>query len=424
METSWRWRFGHLDTDRRATRDRRQDADVGRRHGVGDVLVQARHPGHLDPRAELQLVAGHRRADGGPDEAGLDTVGGQGVLERAADGFDHAAVDFGGLRALEQGGRRQAPGPLLGGRSEGDRELLGTWPLDLGLGGKVDDGRRLGRGRLVVVDRASAGGTTGAASGGSAVVTGCRPAAARRSAALPIEASLRTPAPAPRARARPPVPRWAAAWRTGVAVRIRRERTPDGRQHDSRPPGGQEAAEGGADGGAGESTGSPQVVQALEAGPPGLRSARQMQQPGHRQEQKGAAERHPARLPSDPAPDERDPDQGQEGRDQQPAPAEEIAGDGLDGVAGRAGQVQVDPEGGHGGQDHEHHAPDVVGLSPDDRRQPQTGSGQEAGTAGRRAAGGRASPWRLLGRRALPGTGSVGETSGGGGHSLYGNSSH
>ncbi len=53
----------HLDADGRLARDRRQDAHVGRRHGVRDVLGQAGDPGHLDARAELELVAGHRRAD-------------------------------------------------------------------------------------------------------------------------------------------------------------------------------------------------------------------------------------------------------------------------------------------------------------------------------------------------------------------------
>ena len=60
--TIWRSRVGHLDADRLAARDRRQDAHVGRRHRVGDVLVEARDPGHLHAGAELELVAGDRRA--------------------------------------------------------------------------------------------------------------------------------------------------------------------------------------------------------------------------------------------------------------------------------------------------------------------------------------------------------------------------
>ena len=75
---------GHLDADGRRARDGGQDAHVGRRHGVGDVLGQAGDPGHLDAGPELELVAGHRRADGHADQPGLDPVGGQGVLQGPA----------------------------------------------------------------------------------------------------------------------------------------------------------------------------------------------------------------------------------------------------------------------------------------------------------------------------------------------------
>ena len=53
---------GHLDADGLPAGDRRQDADVGRGHRVGDVLVEAGDAGDLDARAELELVAGDRRA--------------------------------------------------------------------------------------------------------------------------------------------------------------------------------------------------------------------------------------------------------------------------------------------------------------------------------------------------------------------------
>ena len=66
--TSWRWWFGHLDADRRSTRDGRQDAHVDGGHRVGDVLLQAGDPGDLDAGPELELVAGDRRADGHPEQ--------------------------------------------------------------------------------------------------------------------------------------------------------------------------------------------------------------------------------------------------------------------------------------------------------------------------------------------------------------------
>ena len=61
-DTSWRGVVGHLDADGRAARDGGQDAHVGGRHRVGDVLVEAGDPGDLDPGAQLELVAGDRRA--------------------------------------------------------------------------------------------------------------------------------------------------------------------------------------------------------------------------------------------------------------------------------------------------------------------------------------------------------------------------
>src|SRR4029079_12698308 len=56
-------RVGHLHAYRLAPGDRGQDAHVGGRHRVGDVLVQAGDPGDLHAGTELELVAG----DGGTD---------------------------------------------------------------------------------------------------------------------------------------------------------------------------------------------------------------------------------------------------------------------------------------------------------------------------------------------------------------------
>ncbi len=74
----------HLDADRRATRDRRQDADVDGRHRVGDVLLQARDPGDLHAGPELELVAGDRRTDGHAEQRGLDAVRRERLLQHHA----------------------------------------------------------------------------------------------------------------------------------------------------------------------------------------------------------------------------------------------------------------------------------------------------------------------------------------------------
>ena len=87
---------------------------------VAAVAAQAQ----VDPGPELQLEAGDRRANGHAHQPGLHTVGGQGVFEGVAEAFDVTAVDLGGLRSFEQGDRRQPPGAGLGGRAQGDGELL------------------------------------------------------------------------------------------------------------------------------------------------------------------------------------------------------------------------------------------------------------------------------------------------------------
>ena len=137
---------GHLDADGLATGDRGQDADVGRRHGVGDVLVQAGDAGHLHARAQLELVAGDGRAHHHADELGLDAVLGERVLEEPTGGLDGDLVDPLGAAALEDRHRRQLPGGALAGRADLHLELRG------GTGGRLDlrcgaeaAGRRRGR---------------------------------------------------------------------------------------------------------------------------------------------------------------------------------------------------------------------------------------------------------------------------------------
>ena len=63
-----------LDADRAAPRDRGEDAHVGRRHRVRDVLGEARHPAHLHAGRELELVAGDGRPHGHADHRDVDPV--------------------------------------------------------------------------------------------------------------------------------------------------------------------------------------------------------------------------------------------------------------------------------------------------------------------------------------------------------------
>ena len=120
----------HLDADGRLARDGRQDPHVGRGHGVGDVLRQRRHPGHLHPGAELELVAGDRRAHRAPDQSGLHAVGGQGADQGGAGGVHLRLVDDLGLGPLEQVGRGQLASPPPGdpSASRAARPCRAGWP--------------------------------------------------------------------------------------------------------------------------------------------------------------------------------------------------------------------------------------------------------------------------------------------------------
>ena len=51
-----------LDADGLLARDRRQDADLGRRQRVREVVLERRDLGHLRPGGELELVASDARA--------------------------------------------------------------------------------------------------------------------------------------------------------------------------------------------------------------------------------------------------------------------------------------------------------------------------------------------------------------------------
>ena len=103
--------------------DRREDAHVGRRHRVGDVVAQARDPVDLHARRELELVAGDRRADGRADEAGVDAELVQRRLEDRAALLDEPLVDRLARRrasAALAGGSFHAPGAARRAEVDGD----------------------------------------------------------------------------------------------------------------------------------------------------------------------------------------------------------------------------------------------------------------------------------------------------------------
>ena len=74
------------------------------------------------PGAELELEAGHRRADGEADEVGLDAVGGERALEHLAPLLDRLAVEALLLERLRSLSGGSCHGP--GGVDDGEAELL------------------------------------------------------------------------------------------------------------------------------------------------------------------------------------------------------------------------------------------------------------------------------------------------------------
>jgi hypothetical protein len=63
---------GHLDADRALAGDRREDADLGGRQRVGQVVLEVGDLDHLHAGGELQLVARDVRPGDGADDLGLD----------------------------------------------------------------------------------------------------------------------------------------------------------------------------------------------------------------------------------------------------------------------------------------------------------------------------------------------------------------
>ena len=115
---------GNLDADGLLARYGSQDPDVGRGQGVGDVLVEAGDPRHLHPLAKLEGVAGDGRTDRHVHQAGLDSMGGQRLLEPVAPLLDRLGVDVVGIPPRQVSHGRQAPRRIGHHRPQFDGELL------------------------------------------------------------------------------------------------------------------------------------------------------------------------------------------------------------------------------------------------------------------------------------------------------------
>ncbi|MPM49322.1 hypothetical protein SDC9_96051 [bioreactor metagenome] len=147
---------GDLDADGRASRDRAEDAHIGGTDRVGDVLGQAGDLLHLDAVADLDLVAGHRRATGVAGHPRVDVELGEDIAQPSDDGIgrlgaslrDRAGLQHAGvgkrvddvtrqrelLRALRNSGVRRRL--QFGRRRLGLRQPGGQLALALALGGR------------------------------------------------------------------------------------------------------------------------------------------------------------------------------------------------------------------------------------------------------------------------------------------------
>ena len=85
----------HLDADRLLAGDRREDADLGRRERVAQVVLQVRDLADLRPGRELQLVAGDPRAGDLADHGRLDAEVREARDERVRDALAGVGVRAG-----------------------------------------------------------------------------------------------------------------------------------------------------------------------------------------------------------------------------------------------------------------------------------------------------------------------------------------
>ena len=106
--------IGHLDADRLLAGDRGEDADLGRRERVGQVVAQLGHAAHLDAGGELQLVPGDAGAAHHPHHSRLDAEVRQRLDELLGDLLVILAGAAAGRAALEDRRLRQPVGRSVG----------------------------------------------------------------------------------------------------------------------------------------------------------------------------------------------------------------------------------------------------------------------------------------------------------------------
>ena len=111
----------HLDADRLLAGDRREDADLGGRERVGEVVLERRDLADLRAGRELELVAGHARADDLADERRVDPEVGQRLQKRRRRALGRlAGLALVRARAPEDARRREG-GSRRGARSRARR---------------------------------------------------------------------------------------------------------------------------------------------------------------------------------------------------------------------------------------------------------------------------------------------------------------
>ncbi len=355
---------GHLDPDRRPTRDRRQDAHVGRGHRVRDVLVEACHAGDLHAGGELELVARDGGADGHPHEARLDTVGGERGFEDAARLFHEPFVDLLSRAAGEQAQRGQLPTALLRRRAEWDLELLDDGLVRVLVFGVVVFGVVVDvdveLGRLVLVDRLVAGHCIGR--GGLLLEVVDHRHRVRRLAHVDhgVPGDAAAGAVSRQRRHRPDdAARCRMHWSHSVG-RTRRDgtqgrpsedeetRDPEPDEHQRRARGREHPLERQRDDRSQVATG---VAELVDWSTPPIGPERELQQAGRRDRDQREPETEPQPLDGCTATDERDADARERDRHGEPRPADEQADAVAERLADHAGPVRVDPERGEDGDD-------------------------------------------------------------------------